>query len=124
MKDSGLDFHSRLKYKIHKLIVRVYKITEKFPRSELYGSVSQLRRAIVSIMLNYLEGFARFKPKVQVNFYEISYGSAKESKYLIFLANELGWVGKTDYQEILEEIDGVAGMIFSLIKGKRDASEE
>jgi len=120
MEKDGPDFHKRLKHKIHKLIVRVYKITDKFPRSELYGSVSQLRRAIVSIMLNYLEGFVRFKPKVQVNFYETSYGSTKESKYLIFLAYELCWIDKTEYEEIFKEADDVAGMIFSLIRGKRE----
>lgn len=87
-KDS--DFHKQLKIKTHTFITGVYKATEKFPKSELYGATSQVRRASVSIMLNYLEGFARFKIKVKINFFEISFGSAKECKYLVYLSFCLG----------------------------------
>ncbi len=61
----------------------VYKITENFPKHELYGIVSQIRRATVSVVLNYIEGYARRKPLVRLNFLEISYGSLQESKYLL-----------------------------------------
>ncbi len=117
-KDS--EFHRNLRRKIHKLIKKIYKITDKFPKSELYGCISQIRRAAVSIMLNYLEGFARFKPKMQLNFYEISYGSSKEVKYLIVLAFELNWIIEEEYKSLLKEIDEINGMMFSLVRGKQD----
>ena len=60
----------------------VYDITVQFPKDELYGIVSQLKRAIVSVMLNFVEGFGRRRPKVKLNFFEISHGSARECKYL------------------------------------------
>ncbi len=73
------DFYKILRKKIHVLILEIYSETDNFPKSELYGTINQLRRASVSIMLNFVEGFARMRPKVKLNFFEISYGSAKES---------------------------------------------
>ena len=70
-----------LKLKTHQFIKLIYQETLNFPKHEQYGLTSQIRRAAVSVMLNYLEGFARFKPKVKLNFYEISFGSIKECKY-------------------------------------------
>jgi len=120
MVEKKSEFHKRLKGKTHKLIVKIYKITDKFPKSELYGCTSQVRRAVVSVMLNYLEGFARFKPKVQLNFYEISYGSSKEVKYLVVLSYELGWINEAEYNNLLGNIDEINGMLFSLVKGKQN----
>jgi four helix bundle protein len=70
----------------------VYKLARKFPQEELYGVTSQLRRSALSVMLNYIEGFARIRNAVQKNFLEISYGSLKESKYLLnfSLVEEIG----------------------------------
>lgn len=58
----------------------VYTATRNFPPEELFSSVSQWRRATLSIISNYLEGYTRQKPLVQLNFFEISYGLLKESK--------------------------------------------
>lgn len=114
-KDS--DFHKQLKIKTHNFIIGVYKVTDKFPKSELYGSTSQIRRASVSVMLNYLEGFARFKIKVKINFFEISFGSAKECKYLVYLSFCLGWIDKEEYNSLFSQIDEISGMLYSLING-------
>jgi len=78
-----------LKKYIHEYIKFTYKISRDFPREEMYGITSQFRRASMSIMLNYVEGFARNsnnKDKLYKNFIEISYGSLKESKYLLFFS--------------------------------------
>ena len=76
-------FHIDLRSKINEYIHLVYKATRYFPKEELYGITSQLRRSSMSVMLNYIEGYARIKSKVHKNFIEISYGSLQESKYLI-----------------------------------------
>jgi len=60
-----------------------YSVTKNFPRQELFGITSQLRRAALSVVLNYIEGYARSRNKVNKNFLEISYGSLKESEYLL-----------------------------------------
>lgn len=95
----------------------VYDLAEQFPKSELYGTVSQLKRAVVSIMLNFVEGFGRRRPKVKLNFFEISYGSARECKYLIFLAYERKWINKIQYDQLFSLLDEISAMIWSMITG-------
>jgi len=82
------EFQKKLVKKMNEFVHLVYKTTKKFPKDELFGSVSQFRRAALSIVLNYIEGFARRKPAVQLNFFEISYGSLKEAKYLLSFSRE------------------------------------
>ncbi len=53
-------------------------------------------------MLNYVEGYARSKKKVMLNFYETSYGSLKETAYLFYLANKLGYISQETYQSMFE----------------------
>jgi four helix bundle protein len=90
-------FQEKLKVKADKYVRFVYRVTKEFPRDELYGSVSQWRRATLSIMLNYLEGYARKKPLVQLNFLEISYGSLEESKYLSHFSRQQNFITEADY---------------------------
>lgn len=111
------DIYKDLKIKIHKFVKLVYLVTDKFPKSELYGTVSQLRRAVISIMLNYLEGFARFKLKVKVNFFETSYGSNRECRYLLFFAMEMKWITKSEYDEMFKLSDDIGAMLWKIIKG-------
>ncbi|MFA4831100.1 MAG: four helix bundle protein [Patescibacteria group bacterium] len=110
-------FHKQLKNKTHQFIMLVYDLTESFPKSELYGTVSQLRRAAVSVMLNYVEGFARIKLKVKLNSYETSYGSIRECKYLLFLACERKWIIKEEYIKVFAITDEISAMLWSLIDG-------
>lgn len=82
-------YHEKLKRIIDEYVKEVYLITKNFPKEEIYGLTSQLRRATLSVMLNYVEGYARRKGagcKVYQNFLEISFGSLKESKYLLYLS--------------------------------------
>jgi len=105
------------KIKTHLFVKEIYIVTEKFPKSELFGSVSQLRRAAVSIMLNFLEGYARFKPKVKLNFFETSYGSDKECKYLIYFAKEMGWIEISAYERLFNLLDNIGAMLWKIIEG-------
>ena len=61
----------------------IYGIAKFFPKEEIYGVTSQLRRASLSVILNYIEGYSRNKIKVRLNFLETAYGSLKESEYLL-----------------------------------------
>lgn len=105
-----------LKIKIHNFIKSVYVNTSKFPKEEIYGLTSQIRRAAVSIMLNYVEGFARQKPKVMLNFYETSYGSVRECKYIIYLSYELKYINQINYQDLMGLADEIAAMLYSSIQ--------
>ncbi|KKT04052.1 MAG: S23 ribosomal [Candidatus Magasanikbacteria bacterium GW2011_GWD2_43_18] len=97
--------------------MEVYDIVSQFPKEERYGASDQLRRAVVSIMLNYLEGFGRRKEKVKLNFFEISYGSLRESKYLVVLAYERKWITKKQYESIFSKLDEMGAMLWSMIQG-------
>ena len=112
-------FHDDLKNYIHEYIKFIYKITKKFPKEELYGVISQFRRAGMSIMLNYVEGFVRRKKsecKVYHNFLETAYGSLKESKYLLFFSFDVKYINKEEYNHGLELAERIGKMLWSLIK--------
>ena len=93
----------------------VYRMTKSFPKEELYGITSQLRRAALSIILNYLEGYARGKKLVYKNFLEISYGSLKESKYLLHFSMVEGYLSKTDYDSSMELAERIGKMLWGII---------
>jgi len=108
-------FHEILKKKVHNFVTYCYKITGKFTKSELYGTTSQLRRASMSIMLNYIEGYARKRDKVKLNFYETSHGFSQESKYIIYFAKTQNWMDDKEYKDGLEMIDEIGRMLWSTI---------
>lgn len=121
-KEGNMDklfFHKKLKFLIHQSIMDSYRAVIKFPKEELYGASNQLRRASVSIMLNYTEGYARIKPKVKINFLEISYGSLRECKYIIFLAKELQWISNEEYNSLFSKHDEIGKMLWKTITGMK-----
>ena len=93
----------------------VYDVTRKFPREELYSSVSQWRRSTLSIILNYIEGYARKRPLVQLNFFEISYGSFKESKYLLFFSQKQKFITQDKYIYGLQLAEEIGKMLWTEI---------
>src|SRR3989344_697582 len=94
------DFHSVLYKKINLYVHRIYDVTKTFPREEMFGLTSQLKRSSLSAMLNYVEGYARKRKAVLKNFLDISYGSLKESKYLILFSCERKFLSKMDFDEL------------------------
>ncbi|MEW6407450.1 MAG: four helix bundle protein [Patescibacteria group bacterium] len=78
------EFHQELKKLMDGFVNKVYNYTRNFPKEEIFGLTSQLRRAALSAILNYIEGYARQSKNSLRNFLEISYGSLKECKYLIY----------------------------------------
>ena len=113
-----MDFHVELKSSIHQYIKYIYKITKNFPKDELYGVTSQLRRAVLSIMLNYIEGFARRKgvdSKVYKNFLEIAYGSLKESEYLTYFSYTESYIIENDYKNLSQLANKIGGMLWGTI---------
>lgn len=110
------NFFEQLKKKMDEYVHLVYKITKDFPREELYGVISQLRRAALSIILNYIEGFARQKKAVKLNFWEISYGSLKESKYLLHFSLVEGYVHEKEYKEAIRLGEEIGAMLWRAIQ--------
>ena len=96
------------------LVVEVYKFTQKFPQSELYGLTSQIRRSAVSISSNIAEGCARQSIKETIQFLHISLGSIAELETQLIIAKELGYIN--DLEEIVNKLSFIRGLILGLIK--------
>ena len=101
----------------HGLTLLVYKLAEKFPKSEAFGLTSQLKRAVVSIPANIAEGVGRSGARDRVQFFVIARGSLTELDTLIVLAKELGFA--TDVSEIEGTVDRLFALIGGLINAER-----
>ncbi len=108
-------FHQELRRLMNEYAHAVYKVSRSFPKEELYGLVSQLRRSALSVVLNYIEGYARYRDKVHKNFLEISYGSLKESQYLIEFAYEEKYLDQEQYQKLSPLSDKIGKMLWGTI---------
>ncbi|GAH57074.1 unnamed protein product [marine sediment metagenome] len=94
----------------------IYKITKNFPKEEIYGLTSQLRKSAVSIPSNIAEGFARFYNKEYRKFLFISLGSCAELSTQIIIALRLGYLESKEADRLLNKIDEISKMTMSLIK--------
>ena len=100
------------------LAKKVYEVSQNFPRNEMFGLTSQLRRAGLSVILNIIEGFARNTDKEFRRFLWIAFGSLKETKYLLYFAWYQKYLTKKDYQEVLNLSEEIAKIIWSIV-GKK-----
>ena len=98
------------------LVVNVYRYTKSFPREEIYGLVSQSRRAAYSVAANIAEGSARETRKDYLHFLHISRGSLTETQYCIHLARRLEYITEKQFDEITELIKGTFARLHGLIK--------
>lgn len=99
----------------HTFVIKVYQITRKFPKEEIYGLTSQIRRAAMSIPTNIAEGCGRKSDADFCRFLQISVGSASEVDYELQLAYELGYLTETEYDELAKEVIEIRRMIAKLI---------
>lgn len=86
------------------LAVEVYTITKLFPKDELYGITSQIRRSSSSVSANIAEGFGRSSRKELLYFYSVANGSLLETKNFLYLAEKLGYIDKTTMQQLLPRV--------------------
>ena len=90
--------------KAHEFVLGVYRYTDSFPKSELYGLISQLRRAAVSIAANIAEGFKKTGTADKARFYNTSQGSIEECRYYLILSRDLGYGDPIILNRLLEEV--------------------
>ena len=98
------------------IVEDIYKVTKNFPKEEIYGLTSQLRRSAVSIPSNIAEGFARFSNKEYRQFLFISLGSCAELSTQIIITLRLGHLESKEADKLLNEVDEISKMTMSLIK--------
>jgi len=90
--------------KSHNFVLNVYRFTEAFPKTELFGLVSQFRRAAVSIPANIAEGFKRIGKADKLRFYNIAQASLEECRYYLILSRDLKYGDVRELRNILEEV--------------------
>lgn len=100
----------------HELVKEIYIISENFPKSELFGLTSQIRRASVSIPTNIAEGCGRSTDKEFARFIEISIGSANETEYLLLLSCDLGFTSENQILNLNAKLNLTRQKIIQLRK--------
>lgn len=114
-----------------RLVIEAYRVTKSFPREEIYGLTSQMRRCAVSVPANIVEGSLRKNLKEYAQFLYISMGSLGELEYYLHLANELGYLSEEQYKTLNPLREETGKTLFGLIrwveeqinKGKKTKSD-
>lgn len=95
----------------HELTLNIYKITTTFPKHELFGLSSQMRRSSSSIGSNIAEGLGRRSDKELGRFLRIANGSCNELEYQLRLAHDLGYVEDKQYNDLRKNVDEIGRML-------------
>ncbi len=102
--------------KAHQLALASYRVTADFPREEVYGLLSQIRRAAASVPANIAEGSGRGSDNELSRFLRIAMGSAYELEYHFLLAHDLSFIDQSQYMQINNQVLEVQRMLAGLIK--------
>jgi len=106
------------------LAVAVYEATEAFPKEEVYGITSQIRRAVTSVAANIVEGASRESAKDYAHFLQIARGSLAETQYFLHLARRLAYLDQELAAELEQAARRVFGCLHGLIQAVRGASAD
>lgn len=105
MREPARTFEDLLVWqRAHVFVLAVYRLTQVFPKSEMYGLTSQFRRAAVSIPANIAEGFRKRGDADKLRFFNIAQGSLEECRYYLILTRDLGYSDVEKGQELLEQV--------------------
>ncbi len=109
---------------IDELVLDVYEASREFPKEELYGLTSQLRRAAVSAAANVVEGASRESKRDYLHFLHISRGSLLETQYYIHLSQRLGYMSRDLGRRLERQTQGALGCLQGLVKAvAKDAAD-
>ena len=97
-------------------VKEVYRVSRQFPKDEIYGLTSQLRRASLSVPLNIVEGFARQSRNESHRFLDIAYASLKEVRYILYFAHNENYLKKQDYDKLFELAEDIGRIIWASMK--------
>ncbi len=104
----------------HNLTLKVYEVSKSFPKEEIFGITSQIRRASSSIPCNIAEGCGRYTAKDFANFLQIALGSANETDYLLLLSKDLSYLPEKNFIELHEKINKIRAMNINLLEKVRN----
>jgi four helix bundle protein len=95
-------------------VTSVYKITESYPKTEIYGLTNQIRRAVVSIPSNIAEGAGRTSLKEFAQFLSIALGSVAEVETQLIVSRNLNYIHDQSFEELISELVSIRKMIIGL----------
>ncbi len=101
--------------KANELALSVYRVTKKFPKDELFGLISQMRRAAVSVPANIVEGYSRNTKKDRVHFYYFSRGSLTELEYYIDLSLQLDYITNEEHHQLIGLKNDAGRLLYGFI---------
>ncbi len=107
----------------YQLCLEVYQITKGFPKEEVYGLTSQIRRAAVSIPCNIAEGYGRKTTPEYIRSLYIAYGSNCELETQVLLSGNLGYIEKEKLKKIQDEVGEIERMLKALIKSLENTQD-
>jgi len=102
----------------YNLAIKIYKITEKFPKSEIYGLISQMRRAAISVPANIAEGYERQHNKEYIQFLTVARGSLAELETYLLLAKDLKYITRETFKELEQDRKEVIKLLQGLIRSR------
>ena len=103
--------------KAHQMVLGVYKMTKSFPKEELYGSTSQVKRSSVSVAANIAEGFKKKGKADKLRFFNIAQGSLSETEYFLILAKDLEYYNT---ERLIEDASEVGRLLESYMSAFND----
>lgn len=103
----------------HSLVLKVYKLTENFPNSEVFGLSSQMRRCAVSITSNIAEGFGRKSKKEKLNFYNMALGSVTELQNQLIISKDLKYFPLEKFSVVATALIETQKLICGLMRSIR-----
>ncbi|EKD63303.1 MAG: S23 ribosomal protein [uncultured bacterium] len=106
----------------HRLVLAVYEMTKAFPKTELFGLVSQMRRCVVSITSNIAEGFSRKSYREKAQFYAISNGSLTELQNQLIIAKDIKYITQQKFETASEQAIKVKMILGGLIRKTKSYS--
>ena len=104
--------------KAHQFVLDVYRLSNGFPKTEIYGLTSQLKRAAISIAANIAEGFKKRGLADKLRFLNIAQGSLEECRYYLILTQDLEYANTTEISFLLEEVSKLLEAYSSKIRQK------
>lgn len=99
----------------HSFTLEIYKVTRTFPKEELYGLISQVRRSSSSIPTNIAEGCGRYTIAELKQFLVIASGSASELTYQLILSKDLGYITEQKFKELTDELSLIRKMLYTYL---------
>jgi four helix bundle protein len=105
--------------KAHQLVIKIYKLSKDYPKHEMFGLTSQLRRAAISVPANIAEGFKRITLAEKLRFYNIAQGSLEEVRYYLTLSQDLEYAQTQEFMGDLREVSRLLEAFMRSLRKKK-----